>query len=170
MEKLQTCGFGSKKESACGFGRITKSVKYNKVNSLENQGYKCKPSTKNKYTCSKFGDNIGPTNSNFDSFYQSGTANSLNLNPSSCLNYNQPSLQRFGKKKFKIKSFEKKGTKGLFTRWCKSHGYPKVTMACINRGKKSPSLKIRRKAIFDKNIRRSGFGNLISDINYLKRL
>ena len=167
MEKPLTCGFGSsKKESACGFGRRK----------------------------TRFGNNLGPTNSNFDSFYKYGTANSLNLNPNGCLSglYNQPSdsLQRFGKKKFIQEiSFEKKGTKGSFTRWCKSKGYPKVTTACIKRGKHSLSLKIRRKAIFAQNTRSKkrhySFGkkknykkkntlnqkklvNVNKDINYLK--
>ena len=160
MEKPLTCGFGSsKKESACGFGRRK----------------------------THFGYNLGPTDSNFDSFYKPGSVFSSNLNPRGCLSglYNQPpdSLQRFGKKKFiqdAFKLFEKKGTKGSFTRWCKSKGYSKVTTACIKRGKRSPRLKIRRKAIFAQNIRSKkrhySFGkstrsvNLINkDINYLER-
>ena len=163
MEKLLTCGFGSsKKENACGFGRRK----------------------------TRFGNNLGPTDSNFDSFYKPGTANSLNLIPSKCLSglYNQPSdsLQRFGKKKFIQDAFKSfKRTKGSFTRWCKSKGYPKVTTACIKRGKHSLSLKIRRKAIFAQNIRskkRHSFGkkknykkkntlnDVNKDINYLKKL
>ena len=51
MEK-QTCGFGYK-EGSCGFGR-------------------CR---------SCFGNNLGATNSNFDTFYQYGTANSSHLTP-----------------------------------------------------------------------------------------
>ena len=135
MEKV--CGFGFKKqEGSCGFGRSRRQ---------------------------RFGENIGPTNSNLDTFYKNGTANSLNMDPGSCLGkyygegiQDKAALQRFGKKRFikeAFKSFERKGTKGSFTRWCKAHGYPKVTTACINRAKKSPSLKIRRKAIFAQNIR-----------------
>ena len=138
-------------------------------------------------------NNLGPTTSNFDSFFKNGTANSSNLtkNASNCLNqlnvnfglYNQPNLQRFGKAKFKLI----KGTKGSFTRWCKSKGYPKVTTACINRGKKSKSLVTRKRAIFAQNIRKVSFGkknyknynfykkkstlkNTLNDINYLKKL
>ncbi len=128
-----------------------------------------------------FGDNLAATSSNIDSFFQPGTADSLHLKPGKCLGtYNQPTLTRFGKKKQfiqeAVRSFEKKGTKGSFTRWCKSHGYPKVTTACINRGKKSKSLKTRRRAIFAQNIRSrtQSFGkskelvSLNKDIKYLK--
>ena len=102
-----------------------------------------------------FGDNLAATGSNIDSFFQPGTADSLHLKPGKCLGIN--SLTRFGKKKQFIqeafRSFEKKGTKGSFIRWCKSHGYPKVTTACINRGKKSKSALTRKRAIFAQNIR-----------------
>jgi hypothetical protein len=135
MEKQQTCGFGSKKEeSSCGFGRRRQ----------------------------RFGNNIGPTSSNLDTFYQNGTADSSHLTTRSknCLSglYNQPptALQRFGKKNFiqeANKQSIKKGTVGAFTRWCKSKGYPKVTTGCIKLGKKSPILRTRRRAIFAQNIR-----------------
>ena len=128
-----------------------------------------------------FGDNLAATDSNFDSFFQPGTADSLHLKPGKCLGtYDQQ--VKFGKKKRFIqeafRSFEKKGTKGSFTRWCKSHGYPKVTTACINRGKKSKSLKIRRRAIFAQNIRSrtqsfgkgKGLISLNKDIKYLKSI
>lgn len=70
MEKINSCGFGSRRKT-------------------------------------QFGDNIGPTTSNFDSFFKNGTANSSNLK-SKCLSgfYNQPKLSKFGKAK--IYSFEKK--------------------------------------------------------------
>jgi hypothetical protein len=134
-----------------------------------------------------FGDNLAATGSNIDSFFQPGTADSLHLKPGKCLGtYNQPTLTRFGKKKQFIqeafRSFEKKGTKGSFIRWCKSHGYPKVTTACINRGKKSKSALTRKRAIFAQNIhskkRTYTFGKktkkkftlntLNKDIKYLK--
>jgi hypothetical protein len=71
----------------------------------------------------------------------------------------------FGKKKLKkgknkrwiqavTKSFEKKGTKGAFTRWCKSKGFSSVSLSCISLGKKSKSLRTRRRAIFAQNIRK----------------
>ena len=113
----------------------------------------------------RFGNNLGPTNSNFDTFYKNGAADSSYLTPSSksCLGnfYDQPaySLQRFGKKKFikeAFKSFERKGTRGSFTRWCKSKGYPKVTTACIKAGKKSKSKVTRKRAVFAENIRSKG--------------
>jgi hypothetical protein len=49
---------------------------------------------------SRFGNNLGPTSSNLDQFYQPGTANNMHLNPSSCLSrlYNNAPLQRFGAK------------------------------------------------------------------------
>jgi hypothetical protein len=62
----------------------------------------------------------------------------------------------FGKKKWiqKVtKTFEKKGTKGAFTKWCKSKGFKGVSMSCISLAKKSKSLKTRRRAIFAQNIR-----------------
>ena len=138
---------------------------------------------KNVNTCgfgrrrTRFGDNLGPTDSNFDSFFKNGTANSSNLtkSASSCLSglYGQQTLTRFGKKKFiKEISFEKKGTKGSFTRWCKSHGYPKVTNACIKRGKKSNSVVTRKRAIFAQNIKKGRNSTLkdnLKDIKYLKR-
>jgi hypothetical protein len=70
-----------------------------------------------------------------------------------------PSVNNFGKKKKRwiqsvTKTFEKKGTKGAFTKWCRSKGYPGVTMACIKRGKSSKSLRTRRRAIFAENIRK----------------
>ena len=58
-----------------------------------------------------------------------------------------------------------KGTVGSFGRWCKSQGLAskdgKVTLGCINKGKKSKNLTIRRRANFAKNIKaytRSRFG------------
>ena len=66
----------------------------------------------------------------------------------------------FGKKKKSIQFIQKaneqarkKGTVGSFTRWCKSKGFPKVTTRCINLGKKSTSLRTRRRAVFAQNIR-----------------
>jgi hypothetical protein len=143
-----------------------------------------------KFRRTRFGNNLGPTNSNLDTFYQKGTANSSILTPRirkcESVVYGDSILRsnyRFGKKKFikeAFKSFEKKGTAGSFTRWCKSKGFPKVNNACIKRGKKSPLLKIRRKAIFAQNIRSKkrhySFGNKnkikdnLKDISYLKRL
>ena len=128
----------------------------------------------NKYQSCGFGYNLRKTTSNLDSFYQNGTANNTNLTPGikkceSRVYGNQP-LSRFGKKRRfiqeAVKSFAKKRTKGSFTRWCKRQGYPKVTTACINRGKKSKSLKIRRKAVFAQNIRpkKNNFGKLINKI------
>jgi hypothetical protein len=52
------------------------------------------------------------------------------------------------------KSFEKKGTKGAFTRWCKSKGFSSVSLSCIDLGKKSKSLRTRRRAVFAQNIRK----------------
>jgi len=110
---------------------------------------------------SRFGDNLAPSTSNLNSFYKAGTANSLYPSPNAnkCLGgyYGQESLQRFGKKKVNFiqkanKMSEKKGTKGAFIRWCKRKGYPKVTTACINLGKKDKSLRTRRRAIFAQNI------------------
>jgi hypothetical protein len=142
MEKNQTCGFGRRRQ--------------------------------------RFGDNLGPTNSNLDTFYKNGTANSLNMDPGSCLGkyygegiQDKAALQRFGKKRFikeAFKSFERKGTKGSFTRWCKTHGYPKVTTACINRAKKSSSLKIRRKAIFAQNIKATRGAAPLRSIRSKKRV
>ena len=127
-----------------------------------------------KYQSCGFGYNLGKTTSNLDSFYKNGTANSIKLTSGikkceSRVYGNQP-LSRFGKKrrfiKEALKSFAKKGTKGSFTRWCKRQGYSKVNIACINRGKKSKSLKIRRKAVFAQNIRpkKNNFGKLINKI------
>ena len=196
-----------------------------------------------KYQSCGFGYNLGKTTSNFDSFYQNGTANSINLTPviKKCVSrvYGDQPLSRFGAKYFHsdtklnklkykcsrniipskykcknckikndhyicdtcdlipetfngfkcksindseeqstsfgkkrrfiqeaLKSFAQKGTKGSFTRWCKRQGYSKVNVACINRGKKSKSLKIRRKAVFAQNIRpkKNNFGKLINKI------
>ena len=109
---------------------------------------------------------------NFESFYIPNVGNNkMNLK---CSQYN------FGNKNKWIqsatKSFEKKGTVGAFTKWCKQHGYSKVSQMCINEGKKSSSLKTRRRAIFAENIRgkRSSFGKVLNlkmlnnDIRYLK--
>ena len=73
------------------------------------------------------------------------------------------SASGFGKKrkvKFiqaAVKKMRKKGTIGSFKKWCKRHGLlnskQKVTKKCVNAGKKSKSLKIRRRAIFAQNIR-----------------
>jgi hypothetical protein len=77
----------------------------------------------------------------------------------------------FGKKRNKrwiqdvTKTFAKKGTKGAFTRWCQKHGYPKVTKSCISLGKKSKSLRTRRRAVFAQNI--SHFGKSIKYLNSL---
>jgi hypothetical protein len=64
----------------------------------------------------------------------------------------------FGKKKSNFiqkanEASRKKGTVGSFTRWCKNKGFPKVTTGCINLGKKSKSLRTRRRAVFAQNIR-----------------
>ncbi len=139
-----------------------------------------------------FGNNLGATNSNFDTFYKNGTANSIGLK-TGCLSqfYNAP-VSRFGKKRFIQEAMERsrrKGTVGSFKRWCKRQGYSKVTPACINRGKKSKNLTTRRRAIFAQNIRpkkRSDFGDcgckrplvqfgklkarVNSDISYLVKL
>ena len=144
----QTCGFGK-----CGCGK------------------------KNCKTCfgrrrSRFGNNLGPTSSNLDSFYKNGTANSLNLKPGNCLSsyYGRP-VTRFGKEKFiqqAVATMKRKGTTGSFTRWCKRHSFPKVTTGCINLGKRDKSLKIRRKAVFAQNIRsksrKSSFGNVYRNL------
>jgi len=107
----------------------------------------------------RFGYNLGPTDSNLDSFYKNGTANSSNYTKSAsgCMSklYNEP-VTRFGKKKFIQEANERsrrKGTVGSFKRWCKRQGYSKVTTACINRGKRSKSLTTRRRAVFAQNIR-----------------
>jgi hypothetical protein len=94
--------------------------------------------------------------STFDSFYENGTP--MNTHMTSKLMKCLPYQSRFGKKFIKkaFKTFEKKGTKGSFTRWCRRNGYPKATTACINRAKKSKNLTIRRKAIFAQNIRSKG--------------
>jgi len=78
----------------------------------------------------------------------------------------------FGKKKVKFiqkafKSFERKGTTGSFTRWCKSKGFPGVTTACISAGKKSKKSKTRKRAIFAQNIRSRSFGSF-DEIKYLR--
>jgi hypothetical protein len=94
----------------------------------------------------------------FESFYEKGVG--MNTHMGSKLNNCLPYQSHFGKRKRFIqkafKTFEKKGTKGSFTRWCKRNGYPKVTTACINRAKKNKNLTIRRKAIFAQNIRSKG--------------
>ena len=63
----------------------------------------------------------------------------------------------FGKKKKWIqettKSFEKKGTKGAFTKWCKSKGFSGVSNECIKLGKQSKSLRTRRRAVFAENVK-----------------
>jgi hypothetical protein len=126
---------------------------------------------------------------NFESFYEKGT--SMNTHMTSKLMNCLPYESRFGKRKRFIqkafKSFEKKGTKGSFTRWCRRNGYSKVTTACINRAKKNKNLTIRRKAIFAQNIRSKqreysfGSGNKFykikttlkkvdSDIKYIKSI
>jgi hypothetical protein len=71
------------------------------------------------------------------------------------------SSSSFGNKKFiqsALKKMRKKGTLGSFKRWCKRNGLlsadKKVTRKCINAGKKSKNLKIKRRAIFAQNIRR----------------
>jgi hypothetical protein len=119
---------------------------------------------------SRFGNNLGPTSSNLDSFYKNGTANSLNLKPENCLSSYLP-VTRFGKEKFiqqAVATMKRKGTTGSFTRWCKRHGFPKVTTGCINLGKRDKSLKIRRKAVFAQNIRsksrKSSFGNVYRNL------
>ena len=67
-----------------------------------------------------------------------------------------------------FKEAKKKGTLGSFTRWCKRHGYPKVTTDCIELAKKSKSLKTRKRAIFAENIRpKHRLGNL-GELKYLK--
>ena len=89
-----------------------------------------------------------------ESFYSG--VNNTNLSPAmdkSCGTFRE--LSRFGKKQLSdvVKSFEKKGTKGSFRRWCKMNGYNSADFLCINKAKKSNNLKIRRKAIFAQNIR-----------------
>ena len=119
---------------------------------------------------SRFGYNLGPTNSNLDTFYKNGKF-SLNLTKSSnsCLSsyYGRP-VTRFGKQQFiqeAVSKMKRKGTTGSFTRWCKRHGFPKVTTGCINLGKRNKSLKIRRRAVFAQNIRpksrKYGFGSIL---------
>ena len=123
---------------------------------------------------------------NYYTFFKPGVENSSNLTPRvrqcESVMYGEKILKsnyRFGKKnKFiqkAVKSFEKKGTKGAFTRWCKSKGYPKVTTACIKAGKRSKSKLTRKRAVFAENIRsRYSFGkssgslkSINSDIRYL---
>jgi len=48
---------------------------------------------------------------------------------------------------------KKKGTVGAFTEWCKRQGYSGVTSACIEKGLKSKSLTIKRRAAFAKAMR-----------------
>jgi len=132
--------------------------------------------------CSQFGNNIGPTNSNLDSFYENGTADSSHLTDRirKCESgfYDDSVLytSRFGKKnnnfiKLANERSKKKGTVGSFTRWCKKRGYPHVTTKCINEGKKSKSLKTRRRAIFAQNIRRKySFGNDEESLKHRKEL
>jgi hypothetical protein len=101
------------------------------------------------------------TNSNFDSFYKPGTANSIGLREQvrSCENLNYKTRTNFGKKKranFIQEANERsrrKGTVGTFTRWCKSHGYPMVNTACIQAGKRSGSVLTRKRAVYAQNIR-----------------
>lgn len=50
------------------------------------------------------------------------------------------------------KSMERRGTKGSFTQWCKSHGYGGVTDACIKAGLKAGGA-IAKKAQFAKAAR-----------------
>ena len=130
----------------------------------------------------RFGNNLGKTNSNVDTFYKKGAANSSYLTNGirkcESIVYGDSILRsnyRFGKKQRFIqdafKTFEKKGTKGSFTRWCKRQGFPKATTACIARGKKSKNVKIRRKAIFAQNIRNLrvySFGKKSHKKNYKK--
>jgi ankyrin repeat protein len=83
----------------------------------------------------------------------------------------------FGKKRTFIqkafKTFQRKGTTGSFTRWCKRKGFPKVTTECIKQGKKSNLRRTRKRAIFAQNIRSKkrqySFGKT-QDIQYLQGL
>ena len=85
------------------------------------------------------------------------------------MDFGKNSNKNFIQKAFK--KFQKTGTTGSFTRWCKRHGYQNVNKACIKEGKQNRNLKIRRKAIFAQNIRSTSFGNAIKrDIRYLNSL
>jgi len=140
------------------FGEKNKSLDY----TMQQKEQTCGFGRRRRF---RFGNNLGPTNSNFDTFYQNGAADSsfLTNKSKSCLGefYNQPadSLQRFGKKNFIKEAFEaskRKGTTGSFTRWCKRHGYPKVTTKCVKEGKRSKSKLTRKRAVFAENIRSKG--------------
>jgi len=144
--KNESKDYNMNKQPTCGFGKCN----CNKAD--------CKTCFGSRRR-SRFGNNLGPTNSNLDTFYKNGTANHLNLRDSAmdCLsgNYSR-SLTSFGKKQFiqqAVKTMKRKGTTGSFTRWCKRHGFPKVTTGCIKMGKRNKSLKIRRRAVFAQNIR-----------------
>jgi len=43
---------------------------------------------------------------------------------------------------------------GAFTQWCKRQGYEGVTQECIEKGKKSDNITIRRRAILAETLRR----------------
>ena len=58
-------------------------------------------------------------------------------------------IKIFGIPYFKLGIKIKEKNKGSFTRYCKG----KVTQKCIDKGKKSPSKAIRKKAIFAENSR-----------------
>ena len=51
-----------------------------------------------------------------------------------------------------VKKMEQKGTKGSFTRWCKSNGYDGVTSDCISAALKKGG-KVAKKASFAKAMR-----------------
>lgn len=51
------------------------------------------------------------------------------------------------------KEIEKKGTKGKFGEWCKSHGFgEEVTLKCIDKAMKSEDSSVVKMANFAKNI------------------
>ena len=52
------------------------------------------------------------------------------------------------------KSMRARGTAGSFAAWCRRRGYSKVTLACIQKGLKSRSPAIRKKANFARNVRK----------------
>jgi hypothetical protein len=151
--------YNKNKEAIKELKQASKEAYNNVTQSLCEDNQKFDPELKRCVNINSFGYNIGPTDSNLDSFYKNGTANSSNYtkNAIGCMSkfYNEP-VTRFGKKKFIQEANERsrrKGTVGSFKRWCKRQGYSKVTTACINRGKRSKSLTTRRRAVFAQNIR-----------------
>jgi len=187
--------YNKNKEAIKELKNVSKEAYRNVTEAVCPDGQKFDMELQKCVNINSFGYNLGATDSNLDLFYKNGTANSSNFTPgaSNCLSrfYNAP-VSRFGKKS---KNFiqeanersRRKGTVGSFTRWCKRQGYDKVTMACIKKGKRSKSLRTRRRAIFAQNIRpkkKSRFGecgckqqqtqfgrsSVNADINYLLKL